>query len=498
MHEVLIYDGIRIHSLQAEDDELLLHVLRSNGFSVYSECGGNGACGKCRVLVKGTGTVTSCLFKIQRSIEIILPEAREAQILSAQHSLSIDLPFKPGDSAKLSLNPYGLAVDLGTTTVVCYFVNLKTGALIETLSILNPQRSYGADVISRIQYASSNPNGTQALQESICSAINSQISKFCSHNQVDQNEIIKITVAGNNTMLHLLIGENPSSMGQAPYTPHFVNWQYRLAADLILNCNPLAQVLILPSVSAFVGADIVAGIGSIKAMDSLNNYLFIDLGTNGELALVTPSTIWCCATAAGPAFEGANLSCGIGGVEGAISEYSSSGYRVIGYEKPIGVCGSGLVDAVTFMLESGYMDSTGQIDHAFEIVNSKSSASGNAITISQQDIREVQLAKSAIASGINILLKKATLTIENIDALFLAGGFGNYLNASNAMKIGLLPMSMNGKVISIGNAAGTGALIALKSELFNDVLDKLLQRTKHIELSEDEDFAIEFAMNMNF
>jgi uncharacterized 2Fe-2S/4Fe-4S cluster protein (DUF4445 family) len=255
----------------------------------------------------------------------------------------------------------------------------------------------------------------------------------------------------------------------------------------------------LPSVSAYVGADIVAGISSIQPIEQYSRYLFLDLGTNGELALITPETIWCCATAAGPAFEGASVSCGMGGVEGAISQYSSAGYRVIGDEKPAGLCGSGLMDVVAYLVENGLADNTGFLEKEFEIVDADHSSTNKSIKITQADIRQVQLAKAAIAAGISLLLKNADLAIEDINVLFLAGGFGNYLNVESAMKIGLIPPGMKDKVISLGNTAGTGAILSLNSESFETrVIPEILQRIRYVELAEDDDFPLEFAMNMNF
>ena len=223
-----------------------------------------------------------------------------------------------------------MAIDLGTTTLVTYLVNLLQGSLIETHSMLNPQSSFGADVITRIHYASTVPGGLQELQHAIISAINVQVHHFTHHLRYSYNDLVKITVAGNNTMLHLLLGADPYSMGQAPYKPGFIAKQVRKGKELGIHCHPEAEITLLPSVSAFVGADILAGLASIRPMEAYKNYLFMDLGTNGELALVTPDTIWCCATAAGPVFEGASISCGMGGVAGAITSFSSRklpGYR---------------------------------------------------------------------------------------------------------------------------------------------------------------------------
>jgi uncharacterized 2Fe-2S/4Fe-4S cluster protein (DUF4445 family) len=499
MPELKVHDGGSISSFRVEKNKLLFDALKNHGFSIYSPCGGKGTCGKCEVLVKGTGMVTSCLFKIQDSVEVILPEQSIAQVLTAQHSLTIDLPLNPGESVRLSDNPHGVAIDLGTTTLVFYLVNLTSGSLIETLTLLNPQSIFGADVISRIQYVSTAPSALTELHTSICSAINSQLCRFIRFLTISTHDIVKITVAGNNTMLHLLMGEDPSSMGQAPYVPKFTGIQKQTGLGLRLYCHPRAEITLLPSVSAYVGADIVAGISSIRPMEQYRRYLFMDLGTNGELALVTPETIWCCATAAGPAFEGANISCGMGSVRGAITHYSNRGFQTIGDEMPCGLCGSGLVDVLAYMIEYGLVDSSGFIENEFEIVSQNQSGTKKALTITQADIREVQLAKSAIATGINILLKHANLGFEDIDVLFLAGGFGNYLNVESAMKIGLISARMKNKVILLGNTAGTGALLFLRSETFETkILNEILQRTKHVELSGDDDFAIEFAMNMSF
>lgn len=188
----------------------------------------------------------------------------------------------------------------------------------------------------------------------------------------------------------------------------------------------------------------------------------------------------------------------MGGVEGAVTCYSEGGYHVIGDEKPLGLCGSRLVDVVAYKVENRLIDSSNFLESEFEIVAQDKSGTGNAITITQDDIREVQLAKSAIASGIIILLKKANLTFENLDALFLAGGFGNYLNVESAMKIGLIPTQMKNKIISLGNIAGTGAMLSFRCESFETILNDILERTKHVELSQDDDFPIEFALNMSF
>lgn len=482
----------------SESGEILLNVLRRNGFEVYSPCGGNGTCGKCKILIKGEGLVTSCLYSVNGSVEVILPDKREAKILAEQHKHTIQLQLLPGACADMSGYPHGVAIDIGTTSVVFYLVNLITGSLVETRAILNPQAKYGADVISRIQYTASNENGLSILQKEILDVINVELIHLANFADITENEIIKIVIAGNTTMLHLLLGVNPHSLALAPFKAQFLDEQILRGEELHLNCFTDAEIKILPSFSAFVGADIVAGLASIAPSDIHKNYLFMDIGTNGELALVTDDRIWCCATAAGPAFEGANISCGTGAIEGAISVYDKDGYSVIGNDKPIGICGSGLIDIVAWMYENKIINSEGLLKTDFIVVPEAESGTGQNISITQNDIREVQLAKSAIASGIKLLLKQSGLSFNQIDTLFLAGGFGNYINTESAITIGLISSEMRNKIIPLGNTSGTGAVMALKSIKFDDAVNSVLSKSVLVDLAGDEDFAIEFAMNMMF
>jgi uncharacterized 2Fe-2S/4Fe-4S cluster protein (DUF4445 family) len=498
MAKLTVHQNGKIKETETSTGEILLNVLRNNGFDIYSPCGGNGTCGKCKVLVKGEGIVTSCIFTVNDSLEIILPDRREAKVLVAQHSHTIQLPLMPGPSADLSGYPHGVAIDIGTTSLAFYLVNLITGTIAETRAILNPQAKYGADVISRIQFTSSHKDGLIILQREILDAINRELTHLVRFEGISPNEIIKIAIAGNTTMLHLLLGVDPLPLAMVPFRAQFLEEQVRRGEELQLNCLPGAEVKILPSISAYIGADIVAGLASIASSEKYRNYLFMDIGTNGELALVTESRIWCCSTAAGPAFEGARISCGMGAVEGAISAYSDEGYTVIGYEKPAGLCGSGLIDLVAWLCDKDKIDPEGNLNQDFVIVPASESGTGVAIIFNQADVREVQLAKSAISSGVRILLKQASLTYDQVDTLFLAGGFGNYINTESAMRIGLIPPEMRDKIIPLGNTSGTGALAALKSIRFDEVMQAVISKSILVELANDEDFAMEFAMNMMF
>lgn len=498
MPEIEILKGGIKQKITVENEVILLQVLLKNGVPVYSPCGGNGTCGKCKVFVKGEGYVTSCVYTVDQDIEIVLPDQREASILVDQHAYTVQVALNPGPSADLSFYPHGVAIDIGTTSVVFYLLNLFTGGIIETRAILNPQAKYGADVISRINYSAQSADGLSVLQNEILSVINTQLDHFAAILEVDENEIVKIAITGNTTMLHLLLGVDPLPIALAPFIPGFIEEQMLKGKDIGFHCHPEAGVKVLPSISAYVGADIVAGLASIKQIEKYKRYLFMDVGTNGEMALVTPEKIWCCATAAGPAFEGANISCGMSAVEGAINVFNPDGYSVIGNFAPVGICGSGLIDVVAYLVENKLVSGDGFLEKDFIVVPKEESGTNEDIILTQQDIREVQLAKSAMMAGITVLLKRAGLNIDDIDVLFLAGGFGNYIDTMNAIKIGLLPWNFENRIISLGNTSGAGALLALKSVNFDSFIKGIRQKAYYIELSDDNDFTLDFVMNMGF
>lgn len=498
MIELKVHHQDEIKTIITEGNASLLEILRENGYEIFTPCGGNGTCGKCKVWQKGEGSITSCVHYVTESMEIILPDKKEAQILVEQHIHTLSLPFSPGPSSFLSYLPHGVALDLGTTSLVFYLVNLVTGSIVETRAVLNPQAQFGGDVISRISYSSEKEGGLHELQKVILNSINEQLDHFTEFAGITKDELVKITVSGNTTMLHLLLGVDPLSIALAPFKPGFTDEQILKGKELDLHCHEEGEIKIMPSISAYVGADIVSGMASIKSDDERKNYLFMDLGTNGELALVTQEGILCCATAAGPALEGARISCGMGAMEGAISAYDDDGYTVIGDDSATGICGSGLIDVVAHLVENKLVNGEGLLEEEFLVVPAEQSENGKPISITQQDIREVQLAKSAIAAGVNILVKEAGLSFDEIDAVFLAGGFGNYINKESAMKIGLISPEFKNKIIALGNTSGTGAVLALKSTQFDEVINDLLKRTKYIELSGHDDFTLDFAMNMMF
>jgi len=494
-HQVVLKNSAMSKVVEIEDGSNLLKCIREQVADFYAPCGGNGTCGKCRVFVPGDGHVTSCLYQVNKNIEVILPDKVEMQVLSSQYKLTKVLPLDPGAVADLATIPYGLAVDIGTTTMVFYVVNLLFGSVVDIISIVNPQSKYGADVISRINYGATIPNGLEELQKVLVQAINGAVAKFCASYDINPTDFVKISVVGNTTMLHNLLRVDALPIAHAPFTPKFTEVKRLHARSLGVTIHERGELVLSPSLSAYVGADIVAGLASLDQSKLGRNFLFVDIGTNGEMVLVTRDKILACATAAGPAFEGANISCGMPALAGAISEFYQGSFNVIGGGEAFGVCGSGLIDVVATMLETGVLGPDGNISDDFVICNA---VDFPAITLNQKDVREVQLAKSAVFSGINRMMAMAGLSFEDLDHVLLAGGFGNYLRISNAIKIGLLPPIPLEKYIQVGNSAGSGAVLALKSEAFITQMEELKSIIDYVELSTDSEFPMEFAMNMFF
>jgi uncharacterized 2Fe-2S/4Fe-4S cluster protein (DUF4445 family) len=487
--KIISQGGISL--IESESGPSLLDILRSNGVKTYAPCGGKGKCGKCRVNLKGIGETIACRYHPFDDIEVLLPGEDEANILVHQTEYLEDLDYDRGDSEFPGENSTGVAIDIGTTTVVLYFLDLKTGQIQKISSFINPQKAYGADVITRINYCQEHANGLAELQSSIVGAINYELDDYLEKRNLNSSSLEKVVIVGNTTMLHLLLGEDPLSIALAPFTPRFTAGQLKKGYETGFNIHADAEVITLPCISAYVGADIVAGLAALNVPQK--NYLFLDIGTNGEMALVRGSEIFTCATAAGPAFEGANIYCGMGAVTGAISVFTGPGnYHVIGNAEPKGICGSGIVDVVAYLIQSGLVDETGLLKEDFIIDGER------GIKVIQKDIREIQLAKSAIFSGIKILVERAQLDVNDIDALFLAGGFGNYISIRSAVQIGLLPYELRERIYPVGNSAGIGALQYLKSSYFENKTGRIMDSASYIELSNVEDFPMEFALNMDF
>lgn len=405
---------------------------------------------------------------------------------------------------------YGCAVDIGTTTVVVYLYNLADGKLCGLKNGISAQRPFGADVISRIE-ASIEAGGSKPLQAAIVGQLNEMITALCTECGLSFEQVVCVTIAGNSTMQHFFAGLDAEKIAAAPFIQTSSFGVSYTAEELGLSLNPDGQVYILPSVSAYVGGDITAGVLACSLHKENRRCLLIDIGTNGEMALGNKDGVLYCSTAAGPAFEGAHIEDGMGGIDGAISvvteENGRIAFKTIGGKPAIGICGSGIVDAAAVMLKIGAIDETGRLcdedeipaEYADRLVNDKFMIDkANAIGLTGKDIREIQLAKAAIAGGIATLLHYAGLKVEQLDVVFLAGGFGSYINKESACAIGLLPKELLDKIEVVGNSAGMGAGIALLSTAARSELCDIKTNGRYVELSADPYFQDAYVDSMMF
>ena len=425
--------------------------------------------------------------------------------------------FAQGDSSQIldassePLAGYAVAVDIGTTTMVAYLIDLATGAQIANASMLNPQRPYGGDVITRAEYTSQNEGGADLMAKLVREAIRDMTLKMLTENGLEAASVRHIALVGNTVMMHLLAGLEVKYIAQLPFVPVYARAMHIAAGELDLPFEN-AIVTLAPCVSGYVGADTIAALLACDMDKREGMSLMIDIGTNGEIALGGAEKMFCCSAAAGPAFEGAHIRCGSGAVTGSIDRVQIKDGEVnvttIGGAKAASICGSGIVDAIAQMLDAGIIDETGRIDEdeipegyedcLFETDGGLSFRLTDDVYICQKDVREVQLAKSAIAAGIEILLDEAGIRMKDVQALYLAGGFGNFIDRESACKIGLLPAELLEKIKPIGNGAGTGARRMVLEQQSLVRAEELHSRMKYIELSARADFQELFAENMLF
>lgn len=477
-------------TLHCEKGENLLKVIQKHHINIQSSCGGNGTCGKCKVFnCDENKFILSCQTTVTKEINLIIDtiETDKVNDLNLTNVKRTDIKKAEG---------YGLIADIGTTTLAIYLLDLSNGEIIDKSSCINPQSIYGADVLSRIEQAKK--QGTATIQGVLVDSLNKTISEFKT-----THSISKITVfyaSGNTTMLHIFLNINPESIGVSPYTPVFL--EQKEVAGKTINLD-VDKVIILPSISSFVGADITMGIiasGMLKYKKSL----LIDLGTNGEIVLKNGKTLFATSTAAGPAFEGANIACGSGGIPGAITRVDFIENKLdIAYlgDRPRTITGSGIVDFISILLDKNVINQSGAYNlvdhHDFTCKDGKVFIT-NDIYLSQKDVRQVQLAKSAIRSGIDTLLNLNGIDYSEIEKVFIAGGFGFYLNPVNAIAIKLLPEVFINKIDVIGNSSAAGAFICALNEKQLESANLISKQVKVIELSVNKIFNNYFIENLSF
>jgi len=407
---------------------------------------------------------------------------------------------------------YGIAVDIGTTTVVAFLYDLASCTQLGIASRINAQVTLGTDVISRIKYCMDIEDGLNDMNEAIIKELNSLTEELLSQAKLETADISHMVVTGNTTMLHLFANMSPTAMGVAPFVPGSTFGYSAKASELGLIVKE-ADVYLTDCISAFVGGDITTAILASGMFESEDLCLLLDIGTNGEVALGNKNGIRGTSTAAGPAFEGAQLSHGMASVKGAInSVYVLKGeieFTTIGDTEPKGICGSGVVDALAVALRAGLVDETGRIKDADEVVeplrkylteeNGMSALKiAGDIVITQKDIRELQTAKAAIAAGVLALLHDAGEELGSVKKLFLAGGFGNYMVPENAVTIGLLPKETADRIETIGNAAGAGAVMVLLSETYKKQCKAIKRAGQHVNLENNPFFMDKYVDCMMF
>ena len=453
-------------TVSADEGVTLLQAEREAGLFPNAVCGGKGTCGKCKVTTQAGTEVLACQTIVDRDLVVTIPQAAPARILTEGRSAAIQPDGK---------DAYCLAFDIGTTTVVAYLLSGKDGALLAQASALNPQGQYGADVISRIQFVLE--QGMGDMQQCILRLLKELCRKVCRETGISPENITCTAIAGNTAMHHLLLGIDPRPLVTPPYMPK-ERQGLTLPAKKLL--STAGEIRVLPNIAGFVGGDTVGCMVATRFDRQEQLTLLIDIGTNGEMVLGDKHRAICCSTAAGPAFEGAKISCGMRGVQGAVDHvFLKNGevsYHVIGETAPMGLCGSGLLDLIAVLLEAGTIDESGHLEGgAYRLCD--------RVTLTQKDVREVQLAKAAIRAGITLMAQQLGAAIEEIQQVFLAGAFGNYLAPASACKIGMIPPALEEKIRPIGNAAGAGARLCSLSNAEFAYAKKLARETEFLELA---------------
>ena len=479
----------------------LLEQLRRAGLAPDAPCGGHGTCGKCGVSINGT-TVLACQTVVNEAMTVTLPEQSNEHIL--QTGVKIRAQLRPVRAGK-----YHLAYDIGTTTMVCYLLDGHTGEELAVASMGNPQAGFGADVISRIQHALKGKLSelAQCVRDGMCRLA----KEVCDRVGAAPTEIGTVAVVGNPCMQQLFLGIAPGNLATIPFAPVLTKAEILDAKDYLPLCVN-AKLLTVPDISGYVGGDTVACLLANRQWLQEAPTLLVDIGTNGEMVLSAGGKMVACSTAAGPALEGAKIRFGMRGKDGAISRVWLEGDRVrcevIGGGKAVGICGSGLIDAVAVMLQLGAINEHGRIQTspmAPRIGHLLGDVDGNRVFyltedvyLTQQDIREVQLAKGAIAAGIEMLAQHLRIPLENIGSVQLAGAFGSAIAPQNAVRIGLLPNQFLNKVVAIGNAAGSGAKLLACDEAQLRQAERIVAQTEHLELAASAQFQEIFVENMMF
>ncbi len=537
----------------------ILEAARLAGVLIESPCNGAVSCGKCtvhldpdslqKIVRKGihhlprreelAGQVLSCEAEVVGDIAVSVPDVpddRSLKITSHGHAVAVTLaPYvikeylaerdvtivyhgnevvaeEEGDT---SGEAFGVVVDIGTTTLVVSLVDLNRGVEVENASALNPQSRHAQDVLSRIRIASEE-TGLAEMRDGVIGEINRLILEVSRAADVRQERLYEVIFSGNTCMLHLAAGVNPRSLGQYPYTPELTgaSWLSGQAVGLVIAASGV--VYLPPVISAYVGADITAGLQAVRLHDEKGTVLFVDIGTNGEMAIVHDGRLWATSTAAGPAFEGMNITFGMRAGEGAIERFAilKDGHvrlKTIGGTPAVGICGSGLMDIVAELVAHGVIAKNGKFvppdasglppalaARLIRVDGKPVFSLADTVYLSQKDIRQVQLAKGAIRAGVEFLLRHTGVEAAALDKVLIAGSFGFHLTAQSLLTIGLLPSEAAGRIDFVGNTAKTGGEAFLLNRDSRREMEQLVSRVEVVELANCKDFDRVFVDFLSF
>lgn len=499
--EICIQDlSGRQHQILVETGKNLLVLLRelqeeNSDFYIPATCSGRGSCGKCQVLIgKEEQVQLACMVQIQEpmQVKLFVPGEEEFEIRGLDWQ---------EDAAKERETDLGIAIDLGTTTIAMALIGLESGQVYQTYTGVNHQRRYGADVISRIQ--ASNEGMLRKLQQLIRKDLLRGIGTL-QESLKNEERISQIAIAGNTTMIHLLMGYSCKTLGVYPFVPVNTDLQVLPFEGVFNSRQLLAEVHLLPGISAFVGGDITAGILACNMTQGKEVSMLIDLGTNAEMAIGNRDSLLVTSAAAGPAFEGGNISCGVGSVPGAISTVNMVNhilrFETIGGKPMVGLCGTGVVELVSELKEEGIMNTDGLLSDTAsgQRIVLGQDPEGNEISFTQKDIRELQLAKAAIRGGMEALIHQYGINKEEISACYLAGGFGYKINVEKAAKIGLLIPELRNRTKAIGNGSLEGCISYLTKESSRIQIQEIQKMGREHSLAKDSFFQEKYIENMSF
>ena len=511
-------------AVETDGSENLLQLARRAKVALDSSCGGAGVCGKCKVNITSGDRMTTlaCLHHPKGDMTVELPQyagayKRKADMTAADRRFDADNEhagrFRQGER-------FGLAFDVGTTTVVGILMDLVTGERVGAVAEANPQAAHGADVISRIMFAEKSSGNLMLMRDEISSCMNSIAGRLAEAGSLSKEAIWDVVIVGNTTMSHLIAGVDPGSLARAPFEPAFYDLPPGKAHEFGIEVNRGARAGLLPNIAGHVGSDITAGIIASGILEKGGARVLIDVGTNGEIVACAGGKALACSTAAGPAFEGASIRHGMRAAAGAIEGVELLAHDLtvstIDGAQSVGICGSGIIDAAACLVKAGLVEKSGRLitqEKALERGVSEDIASRlregeggrelvldreGGIVMTQKDIREVQLAKAAMRAGVRILLGELGACEEELDAVYIAGAFGNHISTESAVEIGLIPDVARDRISCIGNAAGIGACMALLSDKARMGTARAAKEVGHVDLASNPRFQEVYLGEMSF